>query len=241
MRRYWYLRAINDHFNILFCFPVGHHWHRIITKSKEQHTQVAASENRPTVSFHPATSCIGRTKSAWKFIYLSNNCRVALGNIHNLETISKIQSHAINIFDGNSSDGSFSLLFRTKRLTLETISHAINISDGKLSVAKKILMMNSQISAKICLHICCWEFLSYWMFQKRTVTKKFFNGIQSPSSSTSNRGNFLPDLLTALMPPYLRALQGTRQERALLIERVSITIKTFINECNVKEMISFYV
>ena len=79
------------------------------------------------------------------------------------------------------------------------------------------------------------------MFQKRTVTKKFFNGIQSPSSSTSNRGNFLPDLLTALMPPYLRALLGTRQERALLIERVSITIKTFINECNVKEMISFYI
>ena len=79
------------------------------------------------------------------------------------------------------------------------------------------------------------------MFQKRTVTKKFFNGFQSPSSSTSNRGNFLPDLLTALMPPYLRALLGTRQERALLIERASITIKTFINECNVKEMISFYV
>ena len=100
-------------------------------------------------------------------------------------------------------------------------------------------MMNSQTSAKICLHICCWMFLSYWMFQKRTVTKKFFNGIQSPSSSTSNRGNFLPDLLAALMPPYLRALLGTRQERALLIERASITIKTFINECNVKEMIIF--
>ena len=49
----------------------------------------------------------------------------------------------------------------------------------------------------------------------------------------------LPDLLTALMPPYLRALLGTRQERALLIERASITIKTFINECNVKEMIIF--
>ena len=68
----------------------GHHWHRIITKSNEQHTQLAASQNRPTVSFHPATSCIERTKSAWKFIYLSNNCRVALGNIHNLETISRI-------------------------------------------------------------------------------------------------------------------------------------------------------
>ena len=100
-------------------------------------------------------------------------------------------------------------------------------------------MMNSQTSAKICLHFCCWMFLSYWMFQKRTVTKKFFNGIQSPSSSTSNRGNFLPDLLAALMPPYLRALLGTRQERALLIQRASITIKTFINECNVKEMIIF--
>ena len=45
----------------------------------------------------------------------------------------------------------------------------------------------------------------------------------------------LADLLTALMLPYLRALLGIRQERALLIERASNTIKTFINECNVSQ------